>query len=699
MEQHQSERAGRIDKAHAYQNAFGTAYPSESHRSHAVAQFLEQFDNVQSVTLAGRLRQWREHGKLVFAHLEDETGRIQLAISAEKLEHPAHDQLALFDVGDVVEVTGTPFVTHKGERSLLVQRLDMLTKALRPLPDEWFGLQDEEQRYRHRYVDMLLRPELRVMFRQKARFWNSMRQFLIQEGFLEVETPVLEATPGGADAKPFVTHHNALDIDLYLRISMGELWQKRLMVAGFEKTFEIGRQFRNEGISPEHLQDYTQMEFYWAYANYVDTMALVERLYKTVIQDTFGTLQFKIHGFDIDFSQPWKKIDYVSAIQERLQINVMEATDEELLAKCHALELSFDERSGRGRLIDMLWKYCRKQIAGPLFLTNHPVAVSPLAKRKAGQPQLVERYQIIIAGSELGNGYTELNDPLDQAERFAEQTAMREAGDAEAQMHDYDFVEALEYGMPPTSGFGLSERLFSFLMDKSIRECVMFPLLRPKSTTHPANVMEVVAPSVLQIPGAAKSDVTLQEFDAGITREAAWQWVQEQVKDQNLQRHMLATEALMERLAQHFQAASSGAWGIAGLVHDIDWEQTTPETHSLVGADMLEQRQVHPAVVAAVREHNFIHQLAPQTIMSKALYTLEELTGLITAAVFVRPGKDISGLTVASIKKKFKDKAFARGVDRAIVQQCETLLNLPLEQAFQLCLEAMQARAKDLGFN
>ncbi len=481
MQQHQSERTGRIAKAAAYQQALGTAYPSASERTHTVAEFLDQFSELKQATVAGRLRRWREHGKLVFCHLEDNSGRLQLALAKEKLQQPKFEQLSWFDVGDIVQASGTPFTTHKGERSLLVERFTMLTKSLRPLPDEWFGLQDEEQRYRHRYLDLMLRPELHQLFIQKANWWNAVRRFLQQAGFLEVETPVLEVMPGGADAEPFVTHHRALDIDLYLRISMGELWQKRLMIAGFEKTFEIGRQFRNEGISAEHLQDYTQMEFYWAYANYETTMTLVERMYKQVIQETFGKLQFDIHGFSVNFDQTWPRVNFLELIAEQFNFNVLTADLSELRAGCARVYGSCDPSWQRGRLIDMLWKHCRQQLAGPLFVTHHPVVISPLAKRVANQPELVERYQVIVAGSELGNGYTELNDPQDQAQRFTEQAALRQAGDREAQMADVDFVEALEYGLPPTSGFGVSERLFSFLQDKPIRECVMFPLLRPKS--------------------------------------------------------------------------------------------------------------------------------------------------------------------------------------------------------------------------
>jgi lysyl-tRNA synthetase class 2 len=307
-----------------------------------------------------------------------------------------------------------------------------------------------------------------------------MREFLIEKGFLEVETPVLENTAGGADANPFITHHNALDIDLYLRISMGELWQKRLMVAGFGKTFEIGRQFRNEGLDREHLQDYTQMEFYWGYANYEDSMKLVEEMYKYVAKKTFGTLQFEIGEHKVNFDREWEKIDYRETLLKETGIDISKASEEELKKALTERKVEYNKSDEKGRLIDSLWKTVRKSISGPVFLTGHPVEVSPLAKRMEASPEFVERYQVIIAGSENGNGYSELNDPIDQAKRFAAQEKMREKGDTEAQMEDNDFVRALEYGMPPTSGFGVSERLFSFLVGKSIRETVLFPLLRPE---------------------------------------------------------------------------------------------------------------------------------------------------------------------------------------------------------------------------
>lgn len=688
-EQALSERDIRIQKLNEYQSKHGTAYPARSSRTHVITDVLEQFDALQStpVTLAGRVRYWRDHGKLTFAHIEDQTGKMQIALSAEDLSEEAYTELNVYDVGDIIQVTGKPFTTHKGERSLLVDEIRLLAKAVQPLPDKWHGIQDEEMRYRKRYLDMIMRPELRDMFVKKARFWNSIRTFLLEEGFVEVETPVLESTPGGADAQPFATHHNALDIDVYLRISMGELWQKRLMVAGFEKTFEIGRQFRNEGISPEHLQDYTQMEFYWAYANYQDGMQLVERMYKHCIMHTFGSLQFSINNFTVDLEQEWKAIDYRTAVKETTGVDIAEASEAELIAACQKLKLSIPDGAGKGRLMDTLWKYCRKKIAGPAFLINHPVEVSPLAKRRADDLGFVERFQVIIAGSELGNGYSELNDPMDQGSRFEEQTNLREAGDLEAQMHDREFVEALEHAMPPTCGFGLSERLFSFLMNKPIRECVMFPLLRPKQDSVQAETVSM------------ENDPTLQEFTAGISRADAKTLLFEHVQDENLRRHMLATEALMIRLATHFKAPSLEAWGIAGLLHDIDWEKTEPKDHSLVGADMLEKLSINPEVVNAVREHNEMHGIPAKTIMSKSLQCLEQLTGLIIAATLVRPDRDVRQVEVKSVRKKFKDKAFAKGVNRDNIAKCEEVLGVTLDEAIQLCLEGMQAAAEEIGLS
>jgi lysyl-tRNA synthetase class 2 len=433
------------------------------------------------VKTAGRLMTKRDLGKIAFCVLRDGTGKIQIVLQDGETPDKVREFFKKYtDVGDFVGVEGEVIKTKTGEISILVKKIDLISKSILPLPEKWKGLQDEEERYRKRYLDILMNDEVKDMFIKKSKFWNTMRSFLIEKGFLEVETPVLETSAGGAAAKPFKTHHNALDIDVYMRISMGELWQKKLMVAGYEKTFEIGRQFRNEGMDMEHLQDYTQMEFYWGYANYEDGMKLVEEMYKKIAKEVFGILKFEIHGHKVDFSKKWEIYDFEKLIKKETGIDIYKADTKEVKKKLNELKVDYDDSVDKWRLIDQLWKYCRKKISGPGFLTGQPVELSPLAKRNPEDKRKVEQFQVIIAGSEVGNGYSELNDPLDQEQRFIEQAKQKDAGDSESMEHDKSFVEALKYGMPPTCGFGVSERLFGFLMGKPLRECVIFPLMRPE---------------------------------------------------------------------------------------------------------------------------------------------------------------------------------------------------------------------------
>lgn len=484
-------RAQRIAKIHAFRAAGIDPYPAGPFDKTPAATARELPEG-ERVAIAGRIMLLRTMGNVAFGQLHDESGDVQFMISKRDLEVPEATPDATYkfwlknlDIGDFVAVEGERITTRTGEPTVSATRLTLVSKSLLPLPDKHAGMNDEEELLRKRYLDILLHRDVQEMVYRKARFWRSMRGFLEERGFVEVQTPALEHTTGGADARPFVTHHNFLDIDVCLRISMGELWQKRLLVGGLEKVFEIGRQFRNENQSREHLNDYDQMEFYWAYANYERGMELVEELFKHVIETAFGTLQFTMHRHgqvhEVDLAGEWKRYDYVETVRELADIDVLAATDDELRARVKELDLPVEEEQfNRARAIDALWKWCRRKVTGPGFLVNEPLEVSPLAKRKPEDPRLVERFHVLIAGSELGNGYSELNDPLDQAERFAEQQGMRDAGDDEAQMADWEFVEALEHGMPPAIGFGLSERVFAFFMDRSVRECQIFPLLKPR---------------------------------------------------------------------------------------------------------------------------------------------------------------------------------------------------------------------------
>ena len=479
-----NERQERLKKLEELKQAGIAPYPAKVERDHEIASVLAGFEALsgsqETIAIAGRLRAKREHGNLAFANLEDATGNIQIAFSKKDLGADSYKNFLKFiDIADFIQIKGYAFLTHKGEKSVMVSDWKLLTKALRPIPDAWYGLKDEEERLRKRYIDLLLNPEMRDVFYKKAKFWETVRSFMKARGFFEVETPTLETTTGGAEANPFKTHHDDFDLDVYLRISVGELWQKRLMAAGYEKVFEIGRVYRNEGSSPDHLQEFTNMEFYWAYADYEMGMKLAQEMYQEIALQVFGKTKFTTKGFEYDLAGEWPRIDYREEVLKQTGIDVLKATEKEMAKALEKLQVKY-EGDNRERLTDTLWKYCRRTIAGPAFLINHPKLVSPLSKAKADNPELTERFQIIIAGSEVGNGFSELNDPLDQQRRFEEQQKLIDRGDKEAMMPDWEFVEMLEHGMPPTCGFGFGERLFAFLNDKPVRETTLFPLMKPK---------------------------------------------------------------------------------------------------------------------------------------------------------------------------------------------------------------------------
>ncbi len=478
-------RNERLKKLNLLREGGYNPYPAQTEINTSIEEAVTNFDQFvakgHDITTGGRIMALRRQGGLIFVDLFDNGVKIQTLLKEDNLGHTFELLADTIDIGDFIQVTGKLITTKRGEKTVEAEGWKILAKSLRPLPDQWSGFQDTEERLRKRYLDILLNDDVRDMVVKRGRFWQAVRNFLLSKNFLEVETPVLENTAGGADARPFVTHHNALDIDVFLRISTGELWQKKLMVAGFPRTFEIGRQFRNEGMDAEHVQDYSQMEFYLGYADYEQGMQLVEELYKHVAQEVFGTQQFKIGEFEVDLGKKWERYDFRETVKKMTGVDVFETKIEEIEAKLKELGIVYDKKGFNiTRAIDNLWKYCRKQIAGPGFLVGVPIEISPLAKRDEKDPRRTQRFQPIIAGSELGNGYSELNDPIDQMERFNEQAKLREAGDDEAQMKDEEFVEALEYGMPPTCGFGMSERVFAFLANRSTREAQIFPLMRPK---------------------------------------------------------------------------------------------------------------------------------------------------------------------------------------------------------------------------
>lgn len=480
----QDYRDERLRKLTALRELGINPYPAHTERTHDCATVVTQYDELagQEVSVAGRVLSIRSFGKLAFIKLQDASGAVQLYLQRDtmaELDAPrgilGMKQLKLLDTGDFVEATGTVLRTKTGEISVGVRDLRLLTKALRPMPEK---LENKEERFRRRYVDMNVNPAVRQRFYRRSTFWQATRDYLNQHGFTEVNVPVLEHTTGGADANPFVTHMDALDgQQFYLRISH-ELPLKRLLGAGFEKVYDIGPRFRNENYSDEHLPEHIAMEWYAAYWDWQQGMRFMEDMYKYVLERTFGTLQFTLGEFEVDMSGQWQVWDYAEVIHKHYHIDVYNTTIEEVAAKLkeHGLEVEKTDSIPRG--IDKLWKNIRKTVAGPVWLVNTPRFISPLSKTNPDNPQTVERFQPVIAGSELGNGFSELNDPIDQLNRFVEQQQMRDAGDEEAMMLDIDYVEMLEYGMPPACGWGFSERVFWIFEGVTAREGVPFPQLK-----------------------------------------------------------------------------------------------------------------------------------------------------------------------------------------------------------------------------
>ncbi|OGH91307.1 MAG: lysine--tRNA ligase [Candidatus Magasanikbacteria bacterium RIFOXYC2_FULL_39_8] len=678
------ERKIRLKKIEDLKTMGINPYPAhcDTHETIKHALNLPQGSAVKTV---GRLMTKREMGKLTFCHLQDETDKIQIAFKQDEL---GSDNYKLFtkkiDTGDIIFVDGERFVTHKGEESILVKKWMILSKALLPLPDKFHGLQKEELRLRKRYLDLLLSPEIRDIFYKKAKFWDVTRSFMKAKGFFEVETPYLETTTGGAEATPFATHHNDFDLDVYLRISVGELWQKRLMAAGFEKTFEIGRVFRNEGSSPDHLQEFTNMEFYWAYANYNDGMKLAQELYQQIATEVFGTTKFKTKEYEYNLAGEWPRIDYTDEIKKQTGIDTTHADEEEMKEKLQKLHVSY-EGDNRERLTDTLWKYCRRNIAGPAFLINHPKLISPLAKARPENLLTTERFQIIIAGSEVGNGYSELNDPIDQRARFELQQKLIEKGDSEAMMPDWEFVEMLEHGMPPTCGFGFGERLFSFMINKPIRESVLFPLMKPEQSN----------PSI-----QAKKQYGNQHLP--ITRDEALSFVKEYTKKEANLNHYLESEAVMRHLARRLSENES-YWGMLGLLHDIDWEITEhdPTDHLTEAPNILKAKGFSEDFIQIILSHGYGFDCAGLKDKKRtekiehALACSETVTGLIYAIALMRPDK-IKNLEISSVKKKMKDKKFAANVDRDVIKECEKL-GLTIDEFLQIAINAMREISHNIG--
>ena len=480
-------RKTRLKKLEAIQRAGFNAYPEKTKRTHTIYQALKDFNvlshSKKELILAGRIKSLREHGGSTFLNIEDGTGNIQAYFKKDRIGEKRYKFfLDNFDIGDFIEIRGILFKTKKGEKTIEAADFKILAKGLSPLPEKWHGLQDIEERFRKRYLDLLFNPQVKERFELRSKIIKEIRDFLEKEGFLEVETPILQPIYGGAKAKPFKTHLNALDLPLYLRIAP-ELYLKRLLVGGFEKVYEIGRCFRNEGIDRNHNPDFTMLEFYWAYADYKDLMKLTEKMFESIIKKIFGKLEIEYEGKKINFKTPWPRIEFNQILRKETKINLEEINKEALEKKAKELSIKTGKGEDKSGIADEIYKkYCLPKIWQPTFVINHPLGAAALAKQSEEHPEKLSRFQFVIAGWEIVNAFSELNDPIEQRKRFEEQEKFFRQGLEEAQRMDEDFIEALEYGMPPAAGFGMGiDRLVALLTDShGLREVILFPTMRPK---------------------------------------------------------------------------------------------------------------------------------------------------------------------------------------------------------------------------
>ncbi len=480
----------RKEKLNEIRDAGIDPYPHQYEPTHTTAEILVEFGEVNDtpdeksrVTIAGRIMTKRDHGKSSFAHLQDSKGRIQIYVRRDGVGAEAYLIYRRFDVGDIIGVSGVVFRTRTGELTILVDKVELLSKSIRPLPEKWHGLTDKQTRYRQRYADLIMNPEVKEVFKKRTRIVQAIRDMLNDQDFIEVETPILQPIYGGASARPFTTYHKTLDQPLYLRIA-NELYLKRLIVGGYERVYEFSRDFRNEGMDRDHNPEFTMLELYQAYADYIQVMELTENLIAKTVEKIHGTTKITYQEHEIDFTPPWQRMTMIESIKKYSSFDPSALSADELYSKAVNAGVELEGDESKGVIIAELFDtFIEDKLIQPTIIYDYPIEVSPFAKKKPENPELVERFEFFISGMEVGNAFSELNDPIDQRQRFLEQAANLEKGDDEAFMVDEDYLRALEYGMPPTGGLGIGiDRLTMLLTNQySIRDVILFPQMRPEN--------------------------------------------------------------------------------------------------------------------------------------------------------------------------------------------------------------------------
>ena len=727
-------RGVRLQKLEALRAAGIRPFADRFERSHTLAEARaaaeqqqgEGVESGQAVTIAGRVMTRRAFGKLLFVHLQDGSGRCQIVLDASEIgEEPIEQFQSYVDLGDHIGVSGTTARTKKGEPSVWVGEWTFLSKALLPLPEKWSGLADVEARQRARYLDLVSNPQTRERFRFRSRFVKEMRRYLDDHAFEEVDTPILQTKVTGALAKPFITHHNAMDMQCVLRIAP-ETWLKQCVAGGMDRVYEVARCFRNEGMSPAHLQDFTMVEWYAAYWKLPGQHGLHGGASDPPPRGhaAWYARQVEVVGTDgekvatLDFEPPWPRISMRELILRDSGIDYAElatADDVRAAIKVKGIQLEADgiDKMSRGNLIDQLYKkVSRPALVNPAFVTDHPIDLSPLARMNDDDPTRVDRYQLVANGWELINAYSELVDPLDQRGRFEQQMDARAGGDDETLPIDEEYLTCMEHGMPPMSGWGMGvDRMVALLTGQdNLREVTLFPLLKPLGKTE---TLDATPPSPAgagaEAEGGASEDDGEEHMsdadrallghpaddveDLGITEERARALFDEHVKSESLRRQMGQASIVMGALARRLDK-NEPAWRLLGLLHNLDFDEVKEaDRHCLVTAEILGKEGVHPTGIHAIAAHNDkgLHATGIRCIsaMDHAVSAAEAVVGLIHACCQVLPSKDVKDLKLKSLRKRFRNAKFAANVERDLIERCAGA-GVELEDFFALSIEALQ---------
>lgn len=654
--------------------------------THHSLEIRDHFDTLEGreVSIAGRVMSKRVMGKASFCNVQDLQGDIQVYVARDSVGEDSYADFKKYDVGDIAGVEGTVFKTKTGEISVHAQKVTLLSKSLQILPEKYHGLVNTDIRYRQRYTDLIMNEDVKKTFVMRSKIISAIRRYLDGQGFLEVETPMLVSNAGGAAARPFETHYNALDEDVKLRISL-ELYLKRLIVGGMERVYEIGRVFRNEGLDARHNPEFTLMELYQAYTDYNGMMDLTENMFRHVAKEVCGTTLISYGGVEIDLGKPFERITMVEAVKKYTGVDFDEVPDTAAAKKlADDRNVHYEERHTKGDIINLFFEeFVEEHLVQPTFVMDHPVEISPLTKRKPDKPDYVERFELFITAREMCNAYSELNDPIDQRERFKAQEAALAAGDEEANTTDEDFMNALEIGMPPTGGIGYGiDRLVMLLTDSpAIRDVLLFPTMKsldkkPSDTAKSARK---------QAAGEAKK--------SSVTRQQAWELLKKYNKEPFHLQHALTVEGVMRWYAKELgYEAEEEFWGITGLLHDIDFERY-PEEHCKKAPELLREGGVSADMIYAVCSHGYglCSEEEPKLEMEKVLFAADELTGLIWSCALMRPSKSVMDMEVKSLKKKFKDKKFAAGCSREVITQGAEMLGWELDELFDKTILAMRS--------